>query len=140
MRVTRDVVSDLWPIYSSGEASADTRTLIDEFLAGDPEFARVLRSPIALPAEGRPTPDAEARALRRTRDLVKGNGWLRAVRLLGSVFLMFAFGRIVSDTTWTNSPKRFIAYLIASAVAWIVYAAGLRYQRAKALRSRLKGS
>ena len=40
MKITRDVVSDLWPLYSSGEASADTRVLVDEFLRDDPEFAR----------------------------------------------------------------------------------------------------
>lgn len=43
MTVTRDVVSDLWPLYASGEASADTRTLVEGFLAGDPAFAAALR-------------------------------------------------------------------------------------------------
>ena len=43
MHVTRDVVSDLWPLYASGEASADTRALVDAFLAGDPAFAQSLR-------------------------------------------------------------------------------------------------
>jgi ferric-dicitrate binding protein FerR (iron transport regulator) len=41
MKVTRDVIYDLLPAYFAGEVSADTRTLIDEFLATDPEFARM---------------------------------------------------------------------------------------------------
>jgi len=41
MRITRDVVYDLLPGYFAGEVSADTRALIDEFLATDPEFARM---------------------------------------------------------------------------------------------------
>ena len=41
MKVTRDVIYDLLPGYFAGEVSADTRTLIDEFLATDPEFARM---------------------------------------------------------------------------------------------------
>lgn len=41
MKITRDVVYDLLPGYFAGEVSADTRTLIDEFLATDPEFARM---------------------------------------------------------------------------------------------------
>jgi len=42
MNVTHDVVSDLWPLYASGEASADTRALVDTFLAGDPAFGRIV--------------------------------------------------------------------------------------------------
>ena len=30
--VTRDVIADLWPLYVSGEASADTRGLIEAFI------------------------------------------------------------------------------------------------------------
>lgn len=41
MKVTRDVVYDLLPAYFAGEVSADTRALIDEFLATDPEFAKM---------------------------------------------------------------------------------------------------
>lgn len=137
MRITRDVISDLWPIYGSGEASADTRTLVEEFLRTDPDFAASVNAATALPSPVEsPSRDVEIRALRRTRDLVHGNSWLRGVRLIGTVFLIFAFGRIVSDTTWTNSPKLFISYLIASAVSWTIYAVGLRYQRQRALRSR----
>jgi hypothetical protein len=43
MTVTRDVILDVWPLYEAGEVSADTRALVDGFLAGDPEFARLLR-------------------------------------------------------------------------------------------------
>lgn len=41
MKVTREVIYDLLPGYFAGEVSADTRALIDEFLATDPEFARM---------------------------------------------------------------------------------------------------
>jgi len=43
MKVTRDVITDLWAVYESGEASADTRALVEEFLREDPEHARKLR-------------------------------------------------------------------------------------------------
>ncbi len=43
MTPTRDVVVDLWPLYVSGEASADTRALVETFLEQDPEFAERLR-------------------------------------------------------------------------------------------------
>jgi anti-sigma factor RsiW len=39
-KLTRDVISDLWPLYVTGEASPDTRRLVEEFLASDPTFEK----------------------------------------------------------------------------------------------------
>lgn len=44
MKVTREVVMDLLPLYLSGEASADSRALIVAFLAQDPELAERIRA------------------------------------------------------------------------------------------------
>ena len=41
MKITREVIYDLLPGYFAEEVSDDTRALIDEFLATDPEFARM---------------------------------------------------------------------------------------------------
>ena len=62
MTVTREVVRDLWPVYAAGEASDDTRRLVDEFLAGDPELARTLR------ADAEPVMETE-RIVAETMDL-----------------------------------------------------------------------
>ena len=43
MRVTRDVIQDLLPLYLAGEVSGDTRTLVEEYLDTDPEFANEVR-------------------------------------------------------------------------------------------------
>ena len=43
MPITREVITDLWPVFLSGEASADTRALVEDFLQHDPEFARGIR-------------------------------------------------------------------------------------------------
>ena len=45
MKVTRDVVTDLLPLYLSGDASDDTRRLVDDFMTTDPEFAEARPSP-----------------------------------------------------------------------------------------------
>ena len=67
MKITRDVVRDLWPLYAANEASPDTRILVEEFLRGDPELEEQLRSSTALelvPASvPEPNEDAERRAL-----------------------------------------------------------------------------
>jgi anti-sigma factor RsiW len=43
MNVSRDVIFDLLPSYFAGEASDDTRALVEAFMAADPEFGRMAR-------------------------------------------------------------------------------------------------
>ena len=43
MEVTKDVILDLLPLYSADEASADTRALVEEYLAAHPELAAAVR-------------------------------------------------------------------------------------------------
>jgi hypothetical protein len=42
MTVPRNVVRDLLPLYASGEASAETRQLVEDWVKTDPELAREL--------------------------------------------------------------------------------------------------
>jgi len=119
MRITRDVVSDLWPVYQSGEASADTRALVDEFLAGEPEFARRLRqdeSAALLAAPVPLAPDHEVKTLNRVRKAMLRKNW---PLFFAMVFSGMAFGRIVSDTSFDVSPKRFIATAAVAAACWV---------------------
>ena len=77
MKVTRDVVYDLLPAYFAGEVSEDTRSLIKEFFATDPEFGRMAEKFGALMEERsrRGSEDTEAdkertalnRAIRRSK-------------------------------------------------------------------------
>jgi hypothetical protein len=80
MKVTREVVLDLLPLYLSGEASADSRALIVEYLAQDPELAQHIRSePAELfsDATAPPLPPSlEVRSLRRARTLINLQKWL----------------------------------------------------------------
>ena len=44
MEVTRNVVLDLMPLYLAGEASADSRVLVESFLDTDPELADLAKN------------------------------------------------------------------------------------------------
>ncbi len=102
--VTRDVVSDLWPLYRGGDASHDSRKLVEAFLAEDPGFASMLqasgRAATVMPAM-RLSPDAERRLLDAARErvrlrlLVIGGGIaLAAIILLAALAgLLFVMGR-----------------------------------------------
>lgn len=48
MDITRNVILDLLPLYLADEVSADSRTLIEEFLTTDPELANVVKRSAAL--------------------------------------------------------------------------------------------
>jgi hypothetical protein len=136
LNITRDVVADLWPVYEAGEASADTRALVDEFLASDPAFAAKLR---ATPAVNPPMPDvapeAKLVALKRTRDLVQGNAWLRGLRLFALVLTVFAIKRILDDTSWNVSPRVFIADATLATISWTVYGVLVTRYRKRSLRA-----
>ncbi len=47
MKVTRDVVLDLLPLYLADEASSDTRALVESFLETDPELASIVQQQAA---------------------------------------------------------------------------------------------
>lgn len=66
LEVTRDVVSDLWPLYEAKEASADSRAVVEAYLAGDEAFGALLRGSGGLKraaSELRLSPDAERQLL-----------------------------------------------------------------------------
>ena len=122
MKMTRDVVTDLWPLYLSGEASPDTRGLVEAFLRDDPEFARKLSPDLKGPLPGAEvpalTPDNELKTLARIKRRLVGPRWLL---LLAMVFTMQAFGRIVSDTSFDVSPRAFIATAVVAACFWAAF-------------------
>ncbi len=131
MKITRTVIVDLWGVYASGEASADTRALVEEFLRGDPELAQQLRHEPAWPAAAAAlAPDLQARALALTRRRLRG---APALLFLAMMFSMMAFGRIVADTSWDVSPRNFIAVASMAGVCWTAYAISLWRMRARIL-------
>ena len=78
MNVTREVILDLMPAYLSGEASAATRTLVEEHMKQDVELAQRVRLLLAdsLAKTAPPVlhPELELRSFRRTQSLL---GWQR---------------------------------------------------------------
>jgi hypothetical protein len=120
-QVTRDVVHDLWALYSSGEASEDTRKLVDELLAADPELARSLRDASVNPLAGCVAPlppDHQLRTLDRVKRRLRGHPMLMQLAL---IFSCLAFGRIISDTSWDVSPRNFIITAAIAAGFWIAF-------------------
>ncbi|HET6327987.1 MAG TPA: hypothetical protein VFG04_25110 [Planctomycetaceae bacterium] len=141
MNVTREVIHDLWPLYAANEASADTRALVDAFLRQDPEFAALLKEPSDedLLRGDTPslTPDSEAQAFRKTKRLLHSRDWLL---FFAMIFSCFAFGRIVSDTSWDVSPVNFIVMASIAGVFWVAFFTRLVWVRNRVYRVHRKTS
>ena len=133
MNVTRQVVTDLLPIYLSGEASGDTKALVEEYFRQDPEFERIARS-AATPLETlRATPPIAASPERKKRDLesvflgLRRRKWLFGVGLfltLNPLSFDFTHGHIVS-LTLRQSPWHAAFDWSLAAVLWFLYFARL---------------
>lgn len=74
MKITEDVMNDLLTIHLSGEASADTKALIDSYARENPGFAARLeaaaRPPVFEGTPRAPSLDRELQVLAETRKFI----------------------------------------------------------------------
>ena len=138
MTVTRDVILDLLPLYFAGDVSADTKTLVDEFLRTDPDFARMSqRFNTLLERHDAPSAPAaaERRTFERTRMLVRYRN--QSIGLAAAFSLapfVFTFGsRGIEFVLMRDKPVIAIAWALTGAACWV--AAYIIGRRAKALPS-----
>ena len=92
MNITREVVTDLLPVYFSGEASADTRALVEDYFHGDPDFERIARS-AARPLDAlRAAAPVAPEAVREKHDLecIRHELRWRKMMFASAVFLTLA--------------------------------------------------
>ncbi len=143
MNVTREVVVDLLPLYLAGEASVDSRALIEEFLKQDPELARSIRSewmekmnaaaPSALP------PELELRAFRKTKRMIGWQKWLLGFAILftsiaGSVKFSWSGGQFKDvGFAMQGFPGQWAILAGLAAAFWVAYFALRRRLRTTAL-------
>lgn len=129
MSITRNVVIDLLPVYFSGEASDDTRKLVEDFFREDPDFERVARS-AATPLETLKSASPVAPEAEREKCDLERIGWelrLRGVWLVLALFYTLRplaplfggelAGWIGRSHTWGGR----IADLAFAAFFWLVY-------------------
>ena len=124
MQITQDVIKDLLTVYLAGEATADTRALIEERLRTDPELDRLVNQArnADLPAVPPLPPTIEKRALDRTRRQLRWRAILLGTAIFVSMLpLSVTFnsggfrGLLIED-----SLGRVMVIAVAGAL-WVVY-------------------
>lgn len=97
MTITRDIIIDLLPLYAAGEASADTRALVETYLKQDASLGALLSALQAGPdAAGDASPDPptalERIAINRTRAVIRRRSWTFGLAIFFTLLpLSFAF-------------------------------------------------
>ena len=92
--ITRNVISDLWPLHKAGEASTDSKRIIEAFLSEDPAFRSLLDESESI---RRGLPDvalseaAEIRLIAVARERIRTNVWLVGAAIGAFVFVSMAF-------------------------------------------------
>lgn len=132
MNVTPNVVKDLLTVYLAGEAHADTRELVEEWLRDHPDVAHQVERArrTTLPAVAAPPPTAEKQALDRTRRrwrirwIVFGTAVYFSTLPLTVTFNRSGFQGLLID----NWPERIVLLVIAAAL-WVTYAVLMRRWR-----------
>jgi predicted anti-sigma-YlaC factor YlaD len=131
MNVTREVIIDLLPLYLAGEASPDTRALVEEYLEQDPELATRVRERradgLAETTLTELPPELELESLRRTRRLLGWQRWLfgfaigfTAVSLTSR--LSFEGGRLKNFRFLIRDyPLQFGTTAALALVCWVAY-------------------
>jgi hypothetical protein len=130
MKVTREVIADLLPLYAAGEASPATCALVEEYLRQDEEMRRQfnLGSVESLAASAGPAlpPDLAMKSLRRARGLLLWQrrlyGWAIGftIAALGGVGVLdgnhFVYHSFLYDYPWI-----FRSCIGLAASCWINY-------------------
>ncbi len=128
MNVTAEVVKDLLPLYVAGEASADTRALVEEFLRADPQLAALaatLRAQESSPPQLAAAPPGAGRAaLATTRSLLRRRSWLLSFALVFTALpLSFSFDSGgMRFLLLRDAPAFAFASWVVAAVLWVAFA------------------
>ena len=144
MNVTREVINDLLPAYLCGEASADSRALVEEFLKNDPELARLVeqqkkedsqKTELLKGADMNLSPGHDMRTLARTRAMLERRSWLFALALAFSL-VPFSFTFDGNHLTWMmlrDVPRMAVLYWASAVGFWIALYLTNRRLRASGL-------
>jgi len=125
MNVTKEVITDLFPLYVANECSKDSRALVEEYLRDNPHQAEELRRVMNTLVPGGTAHLAgseEVRSLREARRRVRRQSWLMGLAIFFSL-LPFSFLATGERIYWLfrESPTSALVYAAIGIGCWGVY-------------------
>ncbi|MCW5558060.1 MAG: hypothetical protein KIT22_09565 [Verrucomicrobiae bacterium] len=135
MNITKDIITDLYPLYAENECSADTRALVEAYLQRHPQLAEELRRVTSAPlpdSAPRPRDLGETRSLREARRRIRLRSWWMALAIFFSLApFSFAFDGGYSWWMLRDATGAAMVYAVLGVVFWILY--GLERRRSDSL-------
>ena len=132
MNITRNVITDLLPLYLEGEASPDTQALIEEFFIQDPTFAQLVQEEqkTHLPVgDLSPTlsKETEMVTLEKTKKLLRQRSLMMAFGIVFTLWAVsFHFDSAGLVWMWSGTPIIAVIFLIIGLAFWAGYLHTLR--------------
>ena len=129
MSITQDVITDLLPLYFSGEASGDTRALVDSFFREHPDFEKLARKSVKvqIPVQTATAASGEKEVLGRVRRRLRRRssllGFAIALTLAPLSFTAISFGSGGTHLAWfmpRDFPAGALFFVMAAVVLWTV--------------------
>lgn len=131
MKIDPAVIRDLLPLYLAGEASPETRRLVEEHLAEDPELARLAAAAATADPEFQrlaaagplPPPTSGKAALDATRRLLRWRSWLLAGAIFTTLlpFSIYGSDRGIEFFLLRDAPATAALSLSAAAALWLAF-------------------
>ena len=124
MTITKDVINDLLPLYEAGEASEDSRRLVEAFLEKHPEMSAGPAADATLKAAVVPTLERNRReALERTRRQISRRQMFFGAALASTLmpFSILVRNGEVSWWMWRDAPDAAGVFIGVAVGCWIGY-------------------
>ncbi len=125
MNVTREVIKDLLPLYQEGEVSADTRRLVEEYLAKDSELRDQMASSAFGPQRLRVGAEIDQglATLERTKLALRRQKWLQFFALLLTLAPLTSYGSggQLKFMVLRDAPLSLIPLWGGAAIFWAFY-------------------
>lgn len=121
MEITPNVIMDLLPLYLAGEASADTRALVEAYLDNNPQMARLaeLARETGLPQEAAPAPlseEDEMKSFKKAKRLMFQHNLFLILAITFTFF--FAMG---TNFLLDESPQGVVVFFLIAGIFWFLF-------------------
>jgi len=125
MNVTKEIITDLFPLYVANECSKDSRALVEQYLRNNPGQAEELKRIMNTQVPGGAAQLAgseEVRTLRETRRRVRRQSTLMGLAIF---FSLVPFSLIITGGkiywVFRESPSTAVIYGLLGVVCWGAY-------------------